>query len=99
MEGASGGFLKNASGSVNGNISIKGTASQPKINGPVNFDKASFAISILGSQFRIDQEKLTVTENGLSFNDFVIKDTANNELRLNGTVKRQILSTMILTSM
>jgi translocation and assembly module TamB len=86
MEGASGGFLKNASGSVNGNISIKGTASQPKINGPVNFDKTSFAISILGSQFRIDQEKLTVTENGLSFNDFVIKDTANNELKLNGIV-------------
>jgi translocation and assembly module TamB len=86
MEGALAGFIKNASGSVNGNISINGTLNQPKINGPLNFDKTSFAVSILGSQFRIDQEKLTVTENGLRFDDFVIRDTANNMMKLNGTL-------------
>jgi len=86
MEGAFAGFMKNASGSVNGNISINGSAKHPKINGPINFDKASFAITMLGSQFRIDGEKLTLTENGLTFNDFVIKDTANNTLLLNGKV-------------
>ena len=58
MEGAFGGMIKNASGSVNGNVSISGTVNQPTINGPINFDKASFAITILGSQFRIDGEKI-----------------------------------------
>ena len=87
MEGAFAGMIKNASGGVNGNISIKGTASEPKINGPLNFDKASFAITALGSQFRIDGEKINVTENGFVFNDFVIRDTTNNELRLNGIVQ------------
>jgi hypothetical protein len=86
MEGAFAGMIKNASGAVNGNISIKGAANQPKINGPLNFDKASFALTMLGSQYRIDGEKLNVTENGFHFDDFVIKDTANNELRLNGVV-------------
>jgi hypothetical protein len=87
MEGALGGYLKNASGTVNGNITIGGTISEPKINGPLNFDKASFALSMLGSQFRVDGEKITVTENGFDFNDFVIRDTANNTLTLNGIVR------------
>ena len=87
MEGAFGNMIKNASGSVNGNITIRGTASAPKINGPINFDKVSFATTALGSQYRIDGEKINVTENGFQFNDFVIRDTANNEMRLNGTIE------------
>ena len=87
IEGAFGNMIKNASGSVNGNITIKGTVNEPKINGPINFDKASFATTILGSQYRIDGEKINVTENGFQFDDFVIKDTANNEMRLNGSVQ------------
>ena len=87
VEGAFGGMIKNASGSVNGNISIKGSVNEPKIDGPINFDKASFATTVLGSQYRIDGEKINVTENGFQFDDFVIKDTANNELRLNGSIQ------------
>jgi hypothetical protein len=87
MEGAFGGMIKNASGSVNGNISIKGSVNEPKIDGPINFDKASFATTVLGSQYRIDGEKIIVTQNGFHFEDFIIRDTANNELKLNGTVQ------------
>ena len=87
VEGAFGGMIKNASGGVNGNISIKGSVKEPKIDGPINFDKASFATTLLGSQYRIDGEKIIVTQNGFHFEDFVIKDTANNELSLNGTVQ------------
>ena len=87
VEGVFGGMIKNASGSVNGNISIKGSVNEPKIDGPINFDKASFATTMLGSQYRIDGEKIIVTENGFHFEDFVIRDTANNELTLNGTVQ------------
>ena len=32
IEGAFGNMIKNASGSINGNITIKGTTSEPKIN-------------------------------------------------------------------
>ena len=87
MEGAFGTMIKNASGSINGDITIRGTASAPKINGPINFDKASFATTVLGSQYRIDGEKINVTENGFQFDDFVIRDTANNEMRINGTIE------------
>lgn len=86
IEGAFGQMIKNASGTVNGNISIDGTVNTPKINGPINFDNASFATTVLGSQFRIDGEKINVTENGFQFDDFVIRDTTNNEMRLNGVI-------------
>ena len=87
VEGVFGGMIKNASGSVNGNVSIKGSVNEPKIDGPINFDKASFATTLLGSQYRIDGEKIIVTENGFHFEDFAVRDTTNNELRLNGTVQ------------
>jgi autotransporter translocation and assembly factor TamB len=48
VEGVFGGMIKNASGSVNGNISIKGSVNEPKIDGPISFDKASFATTMLG---------------------------------------------------
>jgi hypothetical protein len=87
MQGAFGNMIKNASGSVNGTISIRGTAAAPRINGPLNFNKASFALNALGSQFRMDGEKITVTENGFHFDNFIIRDTANNQLILNGFVQ------------
>jgi hypothetical protein len=87
IEGAFGEVIKNASGTLNGNISINGTVNQPSINGPINFDKASFATTVLGSQFKIDGEKINVTENGFHFDDFVIRDTANNEMKLNGVIQ------------
>ena len=86
LEGAVGGYLKNASGSVNGVVKIAGTLSNPTINGPINFNNASFAISVLGSQFKVDGEKLNITNNGFQFEDFVIRDTANNIMRLNGRI-------------
>lgn len=87
LEGALGGFMKNASGSVDGNISIRGTMDEPIVNGPINFNKASFALTVLGSQFRVDQEKLTLTQNGFRFDDFQIRDTSDNVLRLNGDIQ------------
>ena len=87
MEGAFAGMIQNASGRVNGNIRIGGTMAEPKIDGPLNFDNASFALTALGSQFRIDGEKINVTENGFQLDDFVIRDSTNNELRLDGVIK------------
>ncbi|MFL5742906.1 MAG: translocation/assembly module TamB domain-containing protein [Flavisolibacter sp.] len=86
MQGALASTITNASGAVDGNIAIKGTASKPSVKGDLNFDKASFAITQLGSQFRIDNEKISVSENGFVFNNFTIRDSANNALTVDGTV-------------
>ena len=86
MEGAMASAITNASGAVNGTVRIKGTTSKPDVKGDLNFDHASFALTMLGSQFRIDNEKLSVTENGLVFNNFTIRDSADHALNIDGTI-------------
>jgi translocation and assembly module TamB len=86
MEGALANLINNASGYVDGKVQVKGTTSDPDIRGNLGFNKASFAMNLLGSQFRIDNEDLVVTENGFIFENFVIRDTANNAMTINGVV-------------
>lgn len=86
LEGALASAINNASGTVNGTVSIKGKASKPAIQGDLNFNKASFALTLLGSQFNIDNEKIAVTTNGFTFNQFAIRDSANNALIIDGTI-------------
>lgn len=86
MEGALANLISNSSGAINGHVSIKGTTSKPDVKGDLNFDNASFAMNMLGSQFRIDNEKISVTENGFVFDNFTIRDSVNNTLSIDGTV-------------
>jgi translocation and assembly module TamB len=86
MEGAMAGAIRNASGTVNGNISIRGNATHPALNGSLNFDQSSFVLAMFGSQFHLDNQKLMVTDDGLSFNNFTIKDSSGNALALDGNI-------------
>ena len=86
MEGAFAQAITNASGSIDGNVSIRGTTAAPDINGDLNFNNASFSFTMLGSQFRINNETLSVTEEGFVFDDFTIRDSVNNTLVLDGIV-------------
>jgi hypothetical protein len=86
LEGAMASAITNASGDINGAVAIRGSASSPKIKGDLNFDKASFNLTMLGTQFKIDNEKLAVTENGIVFDNFTIRDSANNALDIDGNI-------------
>lgn len=86
LEGVLASAIKNASGAINGNVAIRGSVNNPSVQGTLNFDKASFALTPLGSQFYLDNQKLSVTQDGFVFNNFTIKDSANNSLSLNGAI-------------
>ena len=86
LQGALASFVTRADGTINGNVRVNGTTSAPKVNGDLNFNKATISTVALGGPLTIDNEKLSVTEKGFTFNNFAIKDSANNALTLNGTV-------------
>jgi len=86
FEGAMAEFVTSATGAVRGNVSINGTTSEPRIRGTLNFDSASVHTIAIGGPLTINNESLTVTENGFNFNQFTIRDSANSPLHLNGTV-------------
>lgn len=81
----SAGALRDASGFVNGVFKITGTTDQPAVNGELLFNKTVFNLSMLNNIFAIDQEKLSVTSQGIVFDRFEIRDSASNALMLDGT--------------
>ena len=86
METLTEGAIKNASGTVNGKIAVRGSVNKPVLDGDLNFDKSSFALRELGSQFHLDHQKISVTNEGLSFSDFTVKDSSGKALTLNGKI-------------
>ena len=86
FEGAMGAFMKSASGSVNGNVSLNGTVNQPRILGDINFDSTAISTTLLGGPLYINDERLSVTEKGFVFNNFTIRDSASNTMNLNGNI-------------
>lgn len=81
---ASMGTLTRGSGYINGRIDINGTFEKPAVIGALNFNKAAFTPSVLGSSFIIDQERLNISEAGVLFDSFTIRDSVNNALVLDG---------------
>ncbi|MBX3255849.1 MAG: translocation/assembly module TamB domain-containing protein [Chitinophagaceae bacterium] len=80
----SAGAIRDASGSVNGRFDISGAVDKPQVAGELNFNKAAFNLSMLNNPLRIDQEKIVVSQEGIRFNRFQVKDSADNELRVDG---------------
>jgi hypothetical protein len=81
----SAGSIKDASGSVNGKFAVKGTMKDPSISGALNFNKATFILTQFNTYLAVDGEKLAVTDKGIQFNNFIIKDSSGNQLWINGT--------------
>lgn len=77
-------IIRDATGSVNGKFDVTGTLARPIVKGDLNFNKTGFNFSMPNSYFTIDQEKISVNEEGLRFDRFEIKDSAQNSLRING---------------
>src|SRR5690606_17377323 len=86
VEAFSLGYLRNTSGIISGKLDIKGTTDEPRINGALNFDKASLNVAMLNATFVVDDQRLIFNDSGLRFNKFQLKDSKGNTAVLNGTV-------------
>src|SRR5690606_19001743 len=58
VEAFSLGYLRNTSGIISGKLDIKGTTDEPRINGALNFDKASLNVAMLNATFVVDDQRL-----------------------------------------
>ncbi len=85
IQAFSAGAIRDASGFVNGAFAITGNTDHPVVNGDLLFNKAAFNLSMLNNMFTIDQEKISVSNQGIIFDRFEIRDSASNALMLDGT--------------
>ena len=70
LESVSMGQIKQGSGTITGQLSIKGAIASPKVLGDVKFNQAAFNATYVNSYFRMPNETISFTEEGVKFNNF-----------------------------
>ncbi|WP_052496605.1 translocation/assembly module TamB domain-containing protein [Pedobacter lusitanus] len=86
LESVSMGQIKQGSGTVTGQLSVKGSIDAPKVLGDVKFNQAAFNATYVNSYFRMPNETISFTEEGLKFNNFTVIDSLNQKATINGGI-------------
>jgi len=86
VEGFTMGNILESSGYFTGNFKIGGTMKAPQPAGELQFHDIAFRSKETGSYYKSMNDKLTVSQNGIAFDNFTIKDEDNNELVINGNL-------------
>ncbi|EAS18964.1 conserved hypothetical protein [Flavobacteria bacterium BBFL7] len=86
VAGLSDNFLKNGSGSINGDFKVTGTTVEPVYNGELRFNNASVNVSMLDTSFTLKNEKIAVDNTEISMNKLRIADAQGDIFTVNGTI-------------
>ena len=74
------------SGALDGDMSLSGSFTDPKLNGSISCDSVGLFVNMLGTRFHFDRDPITVTDNVLDFHQFDIYAVNKNPLTIRGTV-------------
>lgn len=87
VEAFSNNAIQESNGHLTGRLKLSGSFTDPDINGDITFNGASFNLTALNTHFQVDNEKVTLNDQGITLNRFVILDSARNELVLDGNIR------------
>lgn len=96
IEALTGGQLKNTKGGINGRISATGNATNPDIEGEINFKNASFTPAIVNSEFTLENETIRLEGEEILLSNFKLKDKQNNLARIDGKITSQAFQNFVL---
>ena len=86
LEVVSGGMIKDTQGYLSGAFKLGGLVSDLTYQGALRFHDAGFNIAMLNSRFSIPEESLRINNEGLFFDDFVLKDEQGKDFLIKGGV-------------
>lgn len=86
IEAFSFGELRDARGGVSGKVTIQGNTDNPRLDGEMKFDSLSFEAKQLGARYRINDQRIGFKGQAISFNNFTVKDSLNQNMVVDGTV-------------
>jgi hypothetical protein len=86
IESLSAGQLKDGKGIITGQATVKGTLTAPKILGNLTFKDAGANVTYANSYFRMPNEKISFTDEGISFNNFSLIDSLDKKATINGKI-------------
>ncbi len=86
IESLSMGQIKHGTGTVTGQLSVKGSLDAPKVLGDLKFNQAGFNVAYINSFFRMPNETISFTNTGINFNRFTILDSLNQRAIITGGI-------------
>ena len=86
LNGLSLGALRENQGTISGEFSIKGTSTNPNINGFIAFKNFSTTPSLLNSPIKIDNDRIDIQSSSINFNSFTIKDYKDKTADISGRI-------------
>ena len=96
MEGLAMGQIRNSGGFLRGSLQLRGTAQAPAIRGELRTDQLATTVSMLGMQYRMPEERIVFTDDGIRLDAFDILDSAGNKITLDGSVMTRDYKDMLL---
>ena len=83
------------SGFLNGEMRLDGTFTKPLLNGYMAFDSVAANITMMNADLKFINDRVSVDNNVVSFNDFNVYGANQNPLSLNGTVDARDFSNIL----
>ena len=81
----SAGQLQQAAGYARGQLTVRGAPSAPVVRGTLTTSPdAAFAVTQLGALYRLPGQELTFDDRGIKFDNFTVRDSADNKAVANG---------------
>ena len=78
--------LKESEGYMSGKLTVSGKATNPKVNGNLNFNSVKFLVTSLNSKFALTDDTIDFQTNKIVFKEFKLDDENGNPLSLNGYI-------------
>jgi hypothetical protein len=82
-------YLTRSSGNITGNINITGSVQSPEWNGSILFDSANTQLREYGTVMKMSGQKLELKYPEIIFNQFIIKDSLDHIVTVNGSIKSE----------
>ncbi|MBK5285967.1 MAG: translocation/assembly module TamB domain-containing protein, partial [Bacteroidia bacterium] len=70
-------------GKLSGELTLKGSSSDPQLNGKIKITKGNFILNFLNTHYSFTDE-ISVSPYGFGFNNLILNDENGNTARLNG---------------
>ncbi|MGD9329208.1 MAG: hypothetical protein PVH48_09605, partial [Cyclobacteriaceae bacterium] len=82
-------LIRNPKGSIQGNVNLTGDMNHLDTNGKIDFNSFDFLLVPVNNTYSIADESISLNENTLIFNNFILQDSMKNNFSINGSVKTE----------
>ncbi|OON68173.1 hypothetical protein B0919_13490 [Hymenobacter sp. CRA2] len=86
IEPFSAGQIQESTGALTGRFTVTGTTAAPQLRGAARFRDAGLTLTQLGAPFRLSDQELTLTDQGLHFDNFAIIDSLGKQAIVDGYI-------------